>query len=77
MEPQKAEKEKIGGQFDRAKRQEHAEKIIKVITENNMTYGEAMAVIKYLYDCLNNKGANYLDGVSVETVMQKSSYRYY
>lgn len=72
-----AEKRKIGGQIDRAKRQEHAEKIIKVMTENNMTYGEVMAVLKWLYEGFSNKGANYLDGVSVETVLPQSIYRYF
>lgn len=72
-----AEKRKIGGQIDRVKRQAHAEKILKVMTENNMTYGEAMAVLKWLYDMFSNKGANYLDDVSVETVLPQSMFRYF
>ncbi len=69
-------KKGIGGQIDRAKRQEHANKIIKVITENNMTYGETMAVLKYLYDCISNQGENLLDNVNIEDVLKENAYRY-
>ena len=67
----------IGNQIDRVKRQENADKIIKVITENNMTYGETMAVLKYLYDCFSNQGKNFLDDVHTKEILNENRCRYY
>lgn len=70
------EQKGIGGQIDREKREKCAEQIIKVMTENEMTYREAMATLKYVYNSLSNKGENLLDDLKIQEVLPQSSYRY-
>jgi len=47
------------------------DEIVKLLIENNMSYGESKNILQSLHDDINNKGNNFLNATNIQKVVEK------